>query len=162
MKNFLIDKVECDKTNITFLTIIDMKKLYLFILLLLSLASFAQNKATYDSYQYYFYNSSWNILYTNKTKISLHLIIYGDSAKSLWIENKTLKIEEFAKLMNYVDSIPNLSIGSRSFSSKDKEYRMDSFSIYWKKKNSEDTDEDNTNKDLNIVYVREKIKDFFK
>jgi hypothetical protein len=136
------------------------ERVVILMFLCLSLSSYSQNQPTYNSYQYYFSNE-WSMFYTNRVKLSLHLIINDDSSKVVWLENSNLKTEEFDKLMKYLDTIPDISIGSRSFSSKDKQYAMDSFSIYWKKNNA-DTYDDTTNRYLNIMYIREKIKEFFK
>ena len=128
-----------------------------------SLISFCQDTvvtANGDKYTYYLNANIFSQFRNSKTKLAVELFASNEGDKSVWLQNISLKEVELKRLMNYIDSIPNLAVGARTY----EEHMLSSFEIY---------SNDNTNKDfipmnkygnraIDIIQIQNKIKEFFK
>lgn len=140
-----------------------MKKIILILILIyISFSGYSQDTivtAKGDEYSYYLTGNSWSQFKTSKTKLSIKVYVSNEGNRSVWLQNLSLKETVFNKLMGYVDTLPHIAIGARTYYN----HILDSFEIYFNDNTNIDYMPMNkeNNKNLNLVRIQEKIKAFF-
>ena len=141
-----------------------MKKIFLILLfLLLYNCSFSQDTivtAVGDKYSYYFNTNDFSQFKENKSKIEINLFVSSEGNRSVWGQNISLRKNIFIQLLNYIDNIPELSVGAKAYD----EHILNSFEVYSNDNKNADYMPMNkfSNKDLDIIKVQQEIKEFFK
>ena len=113
-----------------------------------------------DQYTYYLDGNTWSQFTDAKTKLSVNMFVASNGDKSVWVLNLNLKEVEFKKLINYIDTIPKISVGARTF----EEGVLVGFEIYANDNNNIDFMPMNkyNNANIDIIFIQSKIKSFFK
>jgi|ERR1035437_1015553 hypothetical protein len=115
-----------------------------------------------DRFDYFLNGDVWETSLTNKSEFVLKVFISGEY-EVIWIQNLSLKESVLKQLEEYINELPGIATGGETKSSANgkENWRLESFEIWYKDTNGFIPSNQKAG-NLNILYLQNKIKLYFK